>query len=499
MRMVKITSGKFELFYKQVALFIVLPALFVASCTSPRHLGRTAVPGRFLDDPAISDTHTGIAIYDAETREYIYTHNAEKFFIPASNTKIATLYAGLKYLGGYIPGIHYLDHNDTLFLIPTGDPTFMLHDFPDQPVLDFMQNACKPLVFVEPVWQTGALGYGWPWNFYLNYYMPERSPFPVYGNVVIWAQRDIGDYGEDVRITYASSHPVHSWPVEVLESPDLRFKVHRPLNENVYSVYLGFEGEKDLFVPFATGGMEAALELLADTLDKDIVVVPARPGLPGRAKAGRAGVEGVEVPVPGVEMPVPGAEMPPAQDGVALTEPGHLRTIVSGVSDTLFRMMMVHSDNFFAEQVLIMVSNELFGVMDEMQVIEYLMDNDLAGMPGRPRWVDGSGLSRYNLFSPRSFVWILEKMKDEFGFGRVSHLLPTGGEGTLDNLYLEESGRIFAKTGTLGGNAVALSGFLVTEKGRTLIFSVLVNNHNKDSNDVRRATEKFLREIIYRY
>ncbi len=457
MRMVKITSGKFELFYRKVALFVVLPALFVASCTSPRHLGRTALPGRFLDDPAISDTHVGIAVYDAGAREYVYTHNSEKFFVPASNVKIPTLYAGLKYLGDGIPGIRYFEYNDTVFLRATGDPVFMLTDFCEQPVFEFLRNAENPLAFIEPAWQTGALGYGWPWNFYLNYYMPERSPFPVYGNVVIWAQRDIGLYGEDIKITYASSFPVHNWPVEVKDSPDGVFEVQRPGTVNDYKVYLGLEGERDLFVPFATNGMQAALELLADTLKREIPLVPPRTG------------------------------------------PVEFKTIKSAVADSLFRPMMVHSDNFFAEQVLIMVSDELFGVMDEMLVIEHLLENDFEGMPDNPRWVDGSGLSRYNIFSPRSFVWLLEKMKDEFGFERVSGLLPTGGEGTLDNLYLEESGRIFAKTGTLVGNAVALSGFLVTERGRTLIFSVLVNNHNKNSNDVRRATESFLREIIYRY
>jgi serine-type D-Ala-D-Ala carboxypeptidase/endopeptidase (penicillin-binding protein 4) len=157
---------------------LILLILFSGSCTVARHTGSAGIPGRFLENPAISGSHTGIVLYDQETGEYLYEHNSHKYFIPASNTKLATLYAGMKYLGSGIPGIEYLDYNDTLFLRATGDPTFLLMDFPDQPVMSFLQKTEKPVAFIEPAWETGAHGFGWPWNFYLSYYMVERSPFP---------------------------------------------------------------------------------------------------------------------------------------------------------------------------------------------------------------------------------------------------------------------------------------------------------------------------------
>ena len=439
-------------------LLLVLFTLFSGSCSSPKYLGRTNIPDRFIKNPAISDSHIGIAIYDPENREYLYEYNSEKFFIPASNTKLPTLYAGLRYVGNGIPGVQYIDYNDTIFLKATGDPAFLLNSYPDQPVLSFLQCAEKPLVFIEPPWETRALGYGWPWNFYLNYYMPERNPFPVYGNMIMWAQRDMEGLDDDVMITYIMSDPGHRWPVEIKGSDREKFEIARPVTENIYTIYPGLDGERNLFVPYVTDGMKSALELLQDTLRKEVGLVPARTDLPGR-----------------------------------------FNTVYSRASDSLFRPMMVYSDNFFAEQTLLMVSNHLLGVMNEELLIEYLLENDFSGMPDKPRWVDGSGLSRYNLFSPRSFVWLLEKMKDEFGFERISNLLPTGGEGTLNNLYNDEKGRIYAKTGTLGGNAVALSGYIITMQDRMLIFSVLVNNHNKESAGVRNAIQDFVREIVYRY
>lgn len=434
---------------------LVLFSLILMSCGTQRHIGRNEIVSEFLDNPAISDTYTGVAIYDADAREYLFTHNADKLFVPASNVKLATLYGGLKYLGDFVPGLEYMELNDTMFVRPTGDPTFLLKDYPDQVVYEFLQNTNSPLVFIEPEWKTEGLGYGWPWTFYLDYYMPERSPFPIYGNGIQWAQRDMPGLNDDVRISYVMSDPGHPWPIEIRDSINLKLEVKRPFTKNEYIIYPGLNGNSDLFVPFAANGMKASLELLGDTLNKEVGIISDRPGLVTR-----------------------------------------FATLYSGLADSLFCPMMLYSDNFFAEQTLIMISHELFGKMDEELIIDFLLKNDLSEFPRKPRWVDGSGLSRYNLFSPRSFIWLLEKLKDEFGFERIKGLLPSGGEGTLEDYYIGEQGKIYAKTGSLDGNVVALSGFLVTDRDKMLIFSVIVNNHNKPSVEVRKAVEDFLQNII---
>jgi D-alanyl-D-alanine carboxypeptidase/D-alanyl-D-alanine-endopeptidase (penicillin-binding protein 4) len=156
--------------------------------------------------------------------------------------------------------------------------------------------------------------------------------------------------------------------------------------------------------------------------------------------------------------------------------------------------MMHRSDNFFAEQSLLMVSNEVLSVMNDAKIIDTLLKTDLKDLPQKPRWVDGSGLSRYNLFTPQDFVFILNKMRTEFGMNRIKEIFPTGNEGTLTNYYKAENGHLFAKTGTLSG-VVAISGFLYTKKNKLLIFSVLVNNHQASATAVRRAVEKFVEDL----
>ena len=70
--------------------------------------------------------------------------------------------------------------------------------------------------------------------------------------------------------------------------------------------------------------------------------------------------------------------------------PARLRwhKIKSQPTDSLFKPMMHFSDNFFAEQTLLMVSNEYLGYMSDEKIIEALLNADLKDAPQKPKWVD---------------------------------------------------------------------------------------------------------------
>lgn len=162
--------------------------------------------------------------------------------------------------------------------------------------------------------------------------------------------------------------------------------------------------------------------------------------------------------------------------------------------DSFYRHMIQQSDNDQAEQTLLATSYTVTGIMSDSLLIDTLLKTDLKELPQQPSWVDGSGLSRYNLFTPQDLVWMLNKMKNEFGLDRLQNIFATGGQGTLKDLYRSDSGYIYAKTGTLSGQ-IALSGFLITSKNKLLIFSILVNNHRWAAMAIRRAIEEFLTSI----
>lgn len=430
--------------------------LAISSCSPSASIRKSA--NVFKEEP-FSNAHLGISIYDASSQKSIFALNENKYFLPASNVKLFTLYAALKYIGDSLPGMQYDDSGDTLFIYPTGDPSFLQPEFKKQPVVDLLKRSSKPIVAVTAHWDDESFGKGWAWDDYNDDYMPERSLLPVYGNVIRWhqiSQKNTQPEVADSLQTFIFSDPEVNWKVKFIEDPANKiFSVRRKRDENLFEISQGKEADKEIEVPFITNGVASALELLKDTVGKEITF---------RAEE----------------------------------KPASLKTVHSQFSDSLYQKMMYRSDNFYAEQVLLMVSRLKLGLMNDRAIIDTLLKTDFSGLPQKPSWVDGSGLSRYNLFTPGDFIWLLRKIKDEFGLERMKHILPGAGHGTLARYFLQDSGFIYAKTGTLSGQ-VCLSGYLISRKGRELMFSVLVNNHKGSATAVRRGVEQFLHEVRERY
>lgn len=145
------------------------------------------------------------------------------------------------------------------------------------------------------------------------------------------------------------------------------------------------------------------------------------------------------------------------------------------------------SDNFLAEQILVLASSTLSDTLSSNNVRKYVLENQLKELKQQPKWVDGSGLSRYNLFSPISFVEVLRKMHTMIPQERLFNLFPVGGEfGTIKNWYAGKTKPyVFAKTGTVGNNH-NVSGYLLTNSRKVLVFSFM-NNHFKKTNDQVRT------------
>jgi len=418
---------------------LLAASLFFTSCSLSSELNRVAHK-TILKDQHFKNAHTGIAIYDEAGDKLVYSYQSEKYFVPASNTKLASCYAAMKYLGDSIPALMYEVENDSTVKIQgTGDPTFLHPDFKLQPGWDFLKQF-KRIDFVSNNFNQ-FLGNGWAWNDYDEDYMAGRSQFPVYGNVVRFSEAKNG-------LTISPGYFKNNSQI----ANDIKngIAVSRPWSENNFVIKPG--RSKYLEVPFLPAD-STVVALLSDTLHASVF----------------------------------------------LTSPGNstenLRDVLhSQPLDSMLSRMMYRSDNFYAEQSLLMVSQKVLGQMNDRSIINKLLETEYKDMPQKPSWVDGSGLSRYNLFSPQDFIFILQKMKNEFGMERIKKILPTGGTGTISSLYLDDAGSIFVKTGTLNG-VVALSGYLYTKKNKLLLFSVLINNHRSSASDIRKGIEKFIQSV----
>src|SRR3954462_9419319 len=70
----------------------------ITSCSTQRSINKEA-DKILLHDATLSHAHMGISIFDPSGNKYLYNYQGDKYFVPASNTKIITCYAALKYLG----------------------------------------------------------------------------------------------------------------------------------------------------------------------------------------------------------------------------------------------------------------------------------------------------------------------------------------------------------------------------------------------------------------
>ena len=424
-----------NLFLKFLLVFILGAGL--NSCTSVKKLAAEIDTISILkNSPVFSSHHTGFSLYDIDEDKFISNYHSNLKFTPASNTKLLTMYATLSNFNDSIPSLLYVKTDSNTLVRPIGDPTFLLEDFSYQPTYTFLTQ--QDSLIISPLKEVSLFGAGWMWDDYMYDFQVQRSWSPIYGNRVKIQK-------EDSVITITPDF--FNEFVELKKSPE-GASAARDRYSNIFSVTLKDDtADFERNIPFEYSE-ELFLQLLSDTL------------------------KSTPIKILQVEMENPD-------------------TLYSQHIDTVLAKMLKPSDNFLAEQLLLMCAwKNGFTEIDEY--IDYVKSTSLSSLDNE--WVDASGLSRYNLISPKDQVHLLKKSLDEFGWDRLTNILPTGGEGTLEERYLSETPFIYAKTGTLS-NVHNLSGLLVTKSGKRLIFSLMNNHYTRSTAEVKKAMEEFLIQI----
>ena len=433
------------------SLILLLVSLLISSCSAIRKTNKE-IESDFSESPVFNKGFAGFAIYDPISDKMLYTHNADKYFTPASNTKLFTLYTGLKILDDSIPALKYAVQGDSLIFKGTGDPAFLNPDLPDSKVLSFLEGSDYKLFYAPPVYKEKRLGPGWAWDDYDSYYSAEKFDFPIYGNLIKV------NFGKD------SSKPVVR--PELFKDSIIAVKPTNPRNKytqrNIASNKMEFQDFKRTeeftqYIPFNFSS-KLITEIISDTI-KDTVKVYDKD----------------------------------------IKKLDFNKTVYSVAADSIYKRMMQVSDNFIAEQILLMAADKISDTLKTSIAIDYMKENHLKDLPDEPRWYDGSGLSRYNLFTPRSMVKLIEKIEKEMPRSQLFKILAVGGEsGTLENYYKAETPYIYAKTGTLRNNH-SLSGFLITKSNRILIFSFMNNNYTVPTSELKQGMTRILERIRDNY
>lgn len=419
---------------KYLKYFLIFTLLLGCKSTTIR---KTVV--NQLQKPFNNQHFLGVFVYDPIKKDTLINYNGDKYFTPASNVKIATLFTALQLLKNKIPAFTYEVNLDTISIQGTGNPTLLHPFFKDSIAIKKLRRFNYIKIFTNNLIDA-KFGFGWAWEDYDTYFSPERSAFPIYGNTVLIGNTD------SLQVT-----PTIFYNDVILSNK----KQGREALKNKF--YYKRTRKKETEIPFIIDSVSTE-KLWSNILPKKKILF--------------------------------------FHDSIT-----HLKnTAYSTIPmDSLYKRMMMVSDNFLAEQILIMASSKLSDTLNSSKVRKHILKHQL-NILHKPRWVDGSGLSRYNLFTPSSFVYILDKLHSSIPKNRLFRLFPTGGkQGTLKNWFKgKKHPYIFAKSGTLGNN-YSLSGYLETNSGRILIFSFMNNHYKKKTSDIKKQMQRIFEYLRDQY
>ena len=166
-------------------------------------------------------------------------------------------------------------------------------------------------------------------------------------------------------------------------------------------------------------------------------------------------------------------------------ELNNYKILNSKVKDDTYSAILKDSDNLVSESLAANISlryNDTISVDKGLKIILNSLDDN------KIQLYDGSGLSRYNMITPSSLVSALEKIYQYFGLDRIKKI--------FSNNYIitETEDFVWGKTGTLKNNH-NYSGYIITDKGRQYVFSIMINHFTDDIDIIKQAISDFLKYI----
>ena len=436
--------------------------------------------------PEFRNAHWGVLVVDPIAGDTLYSHNAAKLFMPASNMKLVTGSVALDRLGpdyrftttysalGAITDSTLAGH---LLVEGTGDPSVSESMYEDdalaplRPVADSLRargivRIAGQLLPDGDAFPDAPYGYGWAWDDFNAAYsagVDELFFNEGFTRIRVIAGASTMD-SMVIETTPLSDYPkvsVHITPPEDMLANGGR---RRPRMRAEFDSLTGGV--------IITGSIAAG-----DTFSTRIAYRDQR----------RAFTEALRQALAERGITVADSSLEP------LAAPDSLFTIQSPTLAEILPIFEKPSQNQIGEILFKTIAREATGVGtadSARRVVERHLAAwgvDTLGFAIR----DGSGLSRHDYLSPRAIVQVLDVMRRHQHFRIFYDALPIAGvDGTIENRMrgTPAEGNIHAKTGTLD-KARALSGYVTTADGRVLLFSALANNYTVPTSEITRVQD----------
>ncbi len=468
--------------------------------SSPRELARAI--HQIVEADTFRNAFWGIVIHDLTHDRTLYEQNADKSFIPASNMKLYTTAAALELLG---PDFRYqtevYTYTDTtatgprvhLIVRGSGDPTIggrfhdgdytrTFRDWADSLKAHGVHLITGDLIGDDNIFDDVPLGYGWSWDDEPYWYSAELGGLVFNDNCVDFTIVGLRR-GTPALISW---EPYQTDYVRVINAT-----VTLPPDSSLTEGYERTRGSNIIRISSRVPEGSIDFESLTVTNPTRYFIHVLRTAL------NRAGI-----PVLGSERDVDELSFlpsyrPPAFQRVAIHRSPPLREIV--------RVINKRSQNLYADQVLKTIGT-LAGKGSHPRGIALAREVFArAGIDtSRLQMVDGSGLSRMNLVTPRMTVQLLRYMwqhPDTTVRNAFYASLPIGGvDGTLERRYAPGDPaykNVRAKTGFVS-NARTLSGYVQTARGTFIAFSLMCNHYTVPTRVVNQAQDAIV-DLLARY
>ena len=447
--------------------------------------------------PKFSNAHWGILIVDPESGDTLYSRNAGKLFMPASNQKLVTGSVALTLLGpdyqfrtafaarGPVEGGVL---RGDLLVIGRGDPSMSDHMRGD--VMQALKAVPDSLRAHEIRYVSGRLqragdafpdawhGFGWAWDDFDFAY--SAGVDELFFNEGMFQVTLRGSPREGARAS-TKVRPDIGYP-------SLRAMVTTIRRPDSVPSADGTSRAPRLRSPSAS--MDSATNVVTITGEmypNDSLTIDVAYRDPGLAYlyAIRKALVDQAVTVEGGVDPRPPRDSAAQLDTLFVMKSPPLREILPALEKP--------SQNQIAEILFKTLGLERTGVgtADSGRAV---IERQLIGWGIAPTSFavrDGSGLSRHDYIAPDAIVRVLDVMRKSPNFVVFRDALPLAGvDGTIANRMrgTPAAGNVHAKTGSLD-KARSLSGYATTANGRVLIFSVLCNNWTTTSREVDQVAD----------
>jgi serine-type D-Ala-D-Ala carboxypeptidase/endopeptidase (penicillin-binding protein 4) len=445
---------------------------------------------RIAARPELRSGRVGIRIENLTTGETLADVDGEKLFQPASNMKLYTTAAALDVLGpdfrvrtsvyaaqpdaqGVVTGdiILYGRGDPNLsdrFNEKKGDRTITpLETLADQVVAAGVKRVTGDLVGDESYFRAAPLGDGWEWNDLQWWYGTEVSALSAADNNLTLTIRPGARAGAPCEISIFPETPLVTISNRTTTgaAKDDPIGIHRGLADNVLDVYGG--------LPAGSDGLTLSLAV------HDPALFTAHLFKRMLQKRGVA-IDG------GVRREDANSR---ARKPLDLNQVKEIAGIDSAPLSEMVRTVNKVSQNLHAELLLRHLGKTRAAQDKDADALGAEVVADFlkkAGVdPASLRLRDGSGLSRLDSITPQATVKLLAFMHRHPTSAIYFDSLPVAGvdgtlRGRMKNSRAEKNLR--AKTGTLD-DVSALSGFVQTADGQTLVFSILLNQLNRARNE----------------